>query len=59
MIQGHIAGGRKAMFKAQEGSEDFEENGANDIITAKVNNKDVVCGITASIRTPYVIGAIN
>ena len=59
MIQGHIAGGRKAMFKAKEGAEDFEENGANDIITAKVNNKDVVCGITASIRTPYVIGAIN
>jgi N-acetylmuramic acid 6-phosphate etherase len=59
MIQGHIAGGRKAMFKAQEGVEDFEENGATDIIAAKVNKKDVVCGIAASSRTPYVLGAIK
>jgi N-acetylmuramic acid 6-phosphate etherase len=59
LIQGHIAGGKKAMFKAQEGAEDFEENGANEIVAANVNNKDVVCGIAASRRTPYVIGAIN
>jgi N-acetylmuramic acid 6-phosphate etherase len=59
LIQGHIAGGKKAMFKAQEGAEDFEENGAKEILAAKVNSKDVVCGIAASRRTPYVIGAIN
>lgn len=59
MIQGHIAGGKKAMFKAQEGVEDFEDNGVNDIIAAKVDSKDVVCGIAASTRTPYVIGAIK
>ena len=59
MIQGHIAGGRKAMFKAQEGVEDFEENGVTDIIAAKVNKIDVVCGIAASSRTPYVLGAIK
>ena len=59
MIQGFIAGGKKAMFKAQEGIEDFEENGAKDVISANVSNKDVVCGIAASTRTPYVIGAIN
>ena len=59
MIQGHIAGGRKAMFRSQEGAEDLEKNGANDILAAKVNKKDVVCGIAASKRTPYVIGAIK
>jgi N-acetylmuramic acid 6-phosphate etherase len=59
MIQGHIAGGKKAMFKSQEGAEDFEENGSNDIISAKVTGKDVVCGIAASSRTPYVVGAIK
>jgi N-acetylmuramic acid 6-phosphate etherase len=59
MIQGHIAGGKKAMFKSQEGAEDFEENGVNDIISATVTNKDVVCGIAASSRTPYVVGAIK
>jgi N-acetylmuramic acid 6-phosphate etherase len=59
MIQGYIAGGRKAMFRSQEGAEDLEKNGANDILAAKVNKKDVVCGIAASKRTPYVIGAIK
>ena len=59
MIQGHIAGGRKAMFRSQEGAEDLEKKGADDILAAKINKKDVVCGIAASNRTPYVIGAIK
>ncbi len=59
LIEGYIAGGREAMFRAQEGAEDYEENGANDVLTAKVNNKDVVCGIAASRRTPYVVGAVK
>ena len=59
IIDGFIAGGRKAMFRAQEGAEDYEENGANDVIAANVNEKDVVCGIAASRRTPYVIGAVK
>ena len=59
MVQGLIAGGEKAMFKAQEGSEDKEENGAGDIDEKEVNDKDVVCGIAASLRTPYVIGAVK
>ncbi len=59
MIQGMIAGGRPAVFKAQEGAEDLEENGSNDIIAHGVNKKDVVCGIAASRRTPYVVGAIK
>jgi len=59
MIEGYIAGGKEAMFRAQEGAEDKEENGENDVIAAKVNSKDVVCGIAASRRTPYVIGAVK
>ncbi len=59
LVQGFIAGGKEAMFVAQEGAEDFEINGANDVLKAKVSSKDVVCGIAASKRTPYVIGAIK
>lgn len=59
MVQGMIAGGEKAMFRAQEGAEDKEENGARDIDERNVNAKDVVCGIAASLRTPYVIGAVK
>lgn len=59
MVQGMIAGGEKAMFRAQEGAEDKEENGALDIDERKVGDKDVVCGIAASLRTPYVIGAVK
>ena len=59
LIDGFIAGGKEAMFRAQEGVEDYEENGAKDVIAANVTNKDVVCGIAASRRTPYVIGAVK
>lgn len=56
MVQGLIAGGERAMFKAQEGAEDKEENGSNDIAAKRVEENDVVCGIAASLRTPYVVG---
>ncbi|MHB1685913.1 MAG: N-acetylmuramic acid 6-phosphate etherase [Ignavibacteriaceae bacterium] len=59
MIEGFIAGGKEAMFKAQEGAEDHEENGAHAVLSAKVNSKDIVCGIAASRRTPYAIGAVK
>jgi len=59
MVQGFIAGGEAAMFVAQEGAEDFEEYGEIDIDKVNVTNKDVVCGIAASRRTPYVIGAVK
>lgn len=59
LIQGMIAGGRPAMFRAQEGAEDSEENGANDIMAHGICANDVVCGIAASRRTPYVIGAVK
>lgn len=59
MVQGYIAGGEAAMFRAQEGAEDYEENGAKDVDAAEVTDIDVVCGIAASRRTPYVIGAVK
>jgi N-acetylmuramic acid 6-phosphate etherase len=59
MIQGLIAGGEKAMFRAQEGAEDLEENGARDIDNKNIGINDIVCGIAASLRTPYVIGAVK
>lgn len=59
MVQGIIAGGEKAMFRAQEGAEDKEIYGARDMDKKKINKNDVVCGIAASLRTPYVHGAIK
>jgi len=59
IIQGMIAGGDRAMFKAQEGAEDKEAKGAKDVDRKKVGPKDVVCGIAASLRTPYVTGAVK
>ena len=59
LINGYIAGGKEAMFKAQEGAEDFESSGADDVVAAGITSKDVVCGIAASRRTPYVIGAVK
>jgi len=58
-IQGMIAGGEKAMFKAQEGAEDKEENGARDVNQRNIGPTDVLCGIAASLRTPYVVGAVK
>jgi len=59
MIQGVIAGGNRALVQAQEGAEDKLDQGANDLQARVVGNADVVCGIAASRRTPYVIGAIE
>ena len=59
LVQGLMAGGEAAMFKAQEGAEDHESNGADDVDAAGVTERDVVCGIAASLRTPYAIGAVK
>jgi len=58
-IKGTIAGGREAVFRAQEGAEDNEEQGARDLDALHAGTADVVCGIAASRRTPYVRGAVN
>ena len=58
MVQGLIAGGSGAMFRAVEGAEDSPEDGMRDIAQKDVCERDVVCGIAASLRTPYVIAAV-
>jgi len=58
MVQGIIAGGTEAIFRAQEGAEDSVAGGAKDMAAHEVKAKDVVVGLTASGRTPYVAGAL-
>ncbi|MBI5215477.1 MAG: N-acetylmuramic acid 6-phosphate etherase [Ignavibacteriae bacterium] len=59
MVQGLIAGGNESVFRAKEGAEDKSENGIRDIRKMNVTKIDVVCGIAASMRTPYVVAAIQ
>jgi N-acetylmuramic acid 6-phosphate etherase len=59
MVQAVIAGGREAVFAAQEGAEDKRESGAEEIQKLRVGESDVVCGVTASGRTPFVLGALD
>lgn len=58
-IQAVIAGGNGAVYAAVEGAEDDEEQGAEDLRQRSLSHSDVVIGIAASGRTPYVIGALN
>ncbi|CAH0527044.1 N-acetylmuramic acid 6-phosphate etherase [Vibrio hippocampi] len=59
MVVGIIAGGQDAMFRAKEGAEDSLTLAKEDLIQHKLSSKDVVVGIAASGRTPYVIGALQ
>lgn len=59
LFVGLIAGGREAMFCAQEGIEDDTEQGMRDMASAKVDNRDFVVGLAASGRTPYVLAALT
>jgi N-acetylmuramic acid 6-phosphate etherase len=58
LVQGMIAGGEAAMFRAQEGAEDSPEGGARDVEARGVRAGDFVVGIAASGTTPYVRGAL-
>ncbi|MEW6510412.1 MAG: N-acetylmuramic acid 6-phosphate etherase [Bacteroidota bacterium] len=58
MVRGIIAGGDAAMFRSQEGAEDNPDAAARDLDAQKVGARDVVCGIAASRRTPYVVAAV-
>src|SRR5699024_296476 len=58
-VIGLIAGGEKAFSEAIEGSEDSIEGGKKDLEAINLNSNDVVVGLAASGRTPYVIGALN
>lgn len=59
MIKGIISGGYKTLIRSQEGVEDKYFQGKEDIRKNKITEKDVVVGIAASRRTPYVLGALE
>lgn len=59
LVRGLIAGGEKAIVTAVEGAEDHPEHGKRDLIALDLTSNDVLCGIAASGRTPYVIGGLN
>jgi len=59
MIKGIIAGGRRTLVRSKEGVEDDFRAGAKDLGKNKISKKDVVVGIAASRRTPYVLGALE
>ncbi|OBT07289.1 N-acetylmuramic acid 6-phosphate etherase [Vibrio sp. UCD-FRSSP16_10] len=58
-VIGVIAGGKEAMFQAQEGAEDSLTLAKQDLSALNLTDKDVVVGIAASGRTPYVIGGLQ
>ncbi len=57
-VVGIIAGGKPAMFASQEGAEDNQAQARLDLDALHVGANDVVCGIAASRRTPYVVAAV-
>lgn len=59
MVMGIIAGGKEAIFAAREGFEDSELEGEKDLVAINLTDKDIVVGLAASGRTPYVIGALK
>ena len=59
MVQGIIAGGRRALVRAVESAEDSAEDGAAAIDAKKVDERDTVVGIAACGLTPFVLGAIR
>lgn len=58
MVQALMAGGYGAIFKALEGAEDSKELGVEDMKKIAFSEKDVLVGIAASGRTPYVMGCM-
>jgi len=59
MIQGVIAGGKETLIRSREGVEDDYKAGAEDLRKRGVKARDVVVGIAASRRTPYVLGGLE
>ena len=58
VVVGLIAGGEKAFVKAVEGAEDSRELGRQDLVDINLEERDIVIGIAASGRTPYVLGGL-
>ena len=59
LIQGVIAGGYDALYKATEASEDNKDSGRDDLKQRGVTAGDAIIGLAASGRTPYTIGALE
>jgi N-acetylmuramic acid 6-phosphate etherase len=59
LVQGIIAGGYEACYRAVEASEDDRAAGARDLEARGVGERDAVVGLTASGRTPYTLGAVE
>ena len=59
MVKGIIAGGERALRHPIEGAEDSKAQAVVDLQTIEFSSKDVLVGIAASGRTPYVIGALE
>lgn len=58
LVVGLIAGGERAFVKAVEGAEDSQALGRQDLMEQQLKPQDIVIGIAASGRTPYVLGGI-
>src|SRR6476469_10590163 len=59
LVQGVIAGGYEALYKATEASEDNKTAGGDDLKQRGITSKDAVIGLAASGRTHYTIGAVE
>ena len=59
MVQGLIAGGERALIRAVEGAEDNRELAEKNLRDKNFSSTDVLVGITASGRTPYVLGGVD
>lgn len=59
MVIGLIAGGQTAMFRAVEGAEDNAEIGRQDLVEQNFTAADLLIGVAASGRTPYVLGGLH
>lgn len=59
VVQGIIAGGTEAIFRAKEGAEDSKELAIEDLKSKNITENDTIVGLAASGRTPYVIGGLE
>ncbi len=59
LVQGLIAGGYEALFRAKEGAEDRRDQGEKDLKERNLSSRDMVVGLAACRRTPYVLGALE
>lgn len=58
-VVGLIAGGKNAFVEAQEGAEDDALQGEKDLRGIEITERDFIVGLTASGRTPYVLGGLT